>query len=78
MSLSRIVALLFVLALNVRADDAFDRANKAYAEGDFANAKRIYEAALSQDARANGFYNLGNACFRLGEPGRAALALPRL
>ncbi len=77
MSSFRLVALLFVLALNVRAEDAFERANQAYAEGDFANAKRIYEAALSPDARANGFYNLGNASFRLGEIGRAALAYER-
>lgn len=77
MNLLRIAALLLVFTLNVRANDAFESANKAYASGDFSGAKKSCEAALRQDARANEFYNLGNASFRLGEHGRAVLAYER-
>ena len=75
-SLPHIIALL-ALALCARGDDAFTSANRAYAAGNFAEAKTGYERALVQGARANEFYNLGNACFRLGESGRAALAFER-
>jgi tetratricopeptide (TPR) repeat protein len=60
-----------------RAGD-FDAANQAYEQGKFAEAKGAYERVIASGAgNANAFYNLGNAEFRLGEPGRAILDYER-
>ena len=63
---------------------SFDRAqatrhalagNDAYATGDFATAISSYEAALQAGADSTDlWFNLGNAFYRAGQTGRAALA----
>ena len=58
-------------------DGDFAVANRAYAEGDFATALRAYERSLAAELRPNVFCNLGNACFRLGKLGPAALSYER-
>lgn len=53
-------------------------AAEAYRAGDYATAAALYEAAI--DAGADGadvHFNLGNALYRAGEVGRAALAFER-
>jgi tetratricopeptide (TPR) repeat protein len=67
---------LFFFANFASAQD-FSKANEAYAAGDFAAAKKIYAEAAAQHPDENDWYNLGNACFRLGEMGQAALAYER-
>lgn len=66
---------------------SFDRAqatrhtlagNDAYAAGDWASAISAYEAALASGAdSADLWFNLGNACYRAGQSGRAALAFEK-
>ena len=58
-------------------DGDFAVANRAYAEGDFPAALRAYERTLAGELHAHAFYNLGNACFRLGKFGPAALSYER-
>jgi tetratricopeptide (TPR) repeat protein len=56
----------------------FERANVSYGQGKFSDAKRIYES-LVRDGHSTAalFYNLGNAEFRLKNPGAAALDYER-
>src|SRR5688572_18336472 len=58
------------------ADD-FSKANEAYAAGQFEEARLGYERVLKDGARANAYFNQGNAFFRLKDLGRATLAYER-
>ncbi len=60
------------------AGQLFFEANQAYKDGDYARAARLY-GRITQSGRASGhvYYNLGNAYFRLGEPGQAVLNYER-
>lgn len=69
--------LLFTMPATAGTAEDFATANRSYADGDFAGARRGYERALADGPRVNVLYNLGNACFRLGEPGRAILEYER-
>ena len=53
----------------------FQEANAAYRSGDYAKAARLFESLAAKDGRNNGnvFYNLGNACFKQKQVGRAIL-----
>ncbi len=56
----------------------FDEANRRYDQGDFKGARAGYEALVDAgERRANVFYNLGNAAFRLGDKKAACLAYER-
>ncbi|HTD68668.1 MAG TPA: tetratricopeptide repeat protein [Candidatus Limnocylindria bacterium] len=75
-----LLTLLFVFGL-ARARAAaestaeFDQANKFYEQGKFPEAAAVYEAlARSEPARANVWFNLGNAAYKAGELGRAIAA----
>jgi tetratricopeptide (TPR) repeat protein len=71
--------LLFACAttLAVRADE-FDTANHFFDQEKFSEAKQRYEQLVAEGKwTANLFYNLGNADFRLGAPGVAALNYER-
>ncbi len=63
------------------AEDAqklFQDANKAYASGDFAAARDLYEDIVRQGMDGAALdYNLGNTYFRLGQVGRARLLYER-
>ncbi len=76
---SRLVLVLFLMAGSAMAREAdpFLKGNEAYAAGDFAAAKREYSAAAAARPDENAWFNLGNACFRLGDLGHAALAYER-
>jgi len=53
---------------------AFDRANKLYEEGKFAESATAYETMLRQGMSSPALYfNLGNASFKAGQVGRAVL-----
>ena len=60
------------------ADAAFAKANSDYAAGRFREAIAGYES-LAKDRQwsASLFYDLGNACFRVGDRGRAILNYER-
>ncbi|MCE9609595.1 MAG: tetratricopeptide repeat protein [Chthoniobacter sp.] len=56
----------------------FEAANQAYDQGKFAEAKIGYEKLVEAgEWSANLFYNLGNADYRAGAPGRAILDYER-
>jgi tetratricopeptide (TPR) repeat protein len=59
-------------------NDQFAKANQEYADGRFKEAVTDYESLVqSADWSAALFYNLGNACFRTGDFGRAILNYER-
>ena len=68
---------LFTMSATAGTAENFAAANRSYAEGDYAGARRSYERALADGPRAHVLYNLGNACFRQGETGRAILNYER-
>lgn len=56
----------------------FDEANRLYDKADYNGARAGYEALINAgERRANVFYNLGNAAFRLGDKKQAFLAYER-
>ncbi|MBI1227257.1 MAG: tetratricopeptide repeat protein [Bacteroidetes bacterium] len=65
----------------LRAEDEariFAEGNKAYQEQDYAKAIKIYEQLLDSGYRAPELeYNLGNAWYKKGSPGRAILHYER-
>jgi tetratricopeptide (TPR) repeat protein len=76
-----LLALVALLGLNGRAFGAdslaadFSSANDLYAQGKFADAAAAYERALqSGTVSAAVYFNLGNAWFKSGQPGRALAA----
>ncbi len=76
-----ILLSLLVLVLgcvgSVRAGD-FEAGNENYDAGKFGAAREAYEQMIARgEWSANVFYDLGNADFRLGEKGRAALNYER-
>ena len=71
------VLLFLWIAGVVRAGD-FDEANQLYDAGKFGEAKQTYERLASRgEWSANLFYNLGNADYRIGAPGKAMLNYER-
>lgn len=53
----------------------FDAANKLYAQGKFSDAAAAYNQVLAQQSvSAPLYFNLGNACFKSGQIGRAIAA----
>ncbi len=73
----RILLVFLLMTLTGYADD-FSRGNAAYVDGKFDVAIEAYEAAVaSGTSNANLFYNLGNAYYRAGRVGKAALNYER-
>jgi tetratricopeptide (TPR) repeat protein len=71
------VFLFMQASFDAVASDDFAAGNRAYAAGNYADARQAYERALADGLHANALYNLGNTFFRLGEPGRAVLHYER-
>ena len=69
-----LVSSLPLLSNTPEAD--FKKANALYDEGNFAQAATLYRS-LASEGNPDVFYNLGNAHYRLGEPGLAALNYER-
>ena len=60
------------------AAETFERANKAFVDGDFETASQTYEALLAKGIdNEDVYYNLGNAYFRLGDFGKAIFNFER-
>ena len=80
MSIGRYIVLTALLVSSVLtfAQEAFDQANAAYAEGRFEEAAEGYTALLEeQGPNAVLYYNLGNARFKQGELAQAILNYER-
>ncbi len=83
LSMARIVFLIaFIFAVITAAaatpTEAFDAANKLYFEGKFAQSAAAYQKLIeTQSPTATLYYNLGNACFKAGQDGRAIAAYLR-
>jgi hypothetical protein len=80
---SRLVTLgaaviFFTAPAGAGTAEDFEAANRAYAGGDYAGARRGYERVIEYGWHANALYNLGNTFFRLGDPGRAILEYERV
>jgi tetratricopeptide (TPR) repeat protein len=77
------LACFFVLAISIgtalaQSPPDFDVANRLYSEGKFSDAKQHYESLVrAGNLSANLFYNLGNAEWKLGNLGAAALNYER-
>ncbi len=72
------MALANVLRAGTSQTGKFHEANRCYDEGKFGEAKQIYERLVDGgEWSANLFYNLGNADFRIGAPGKAVLNYER-
>ena len=80
LSIRLAIALLCASAGHLPAaeEPTFAQANQAYSEGRFQEAIEGYQS-LVQSGRwsANLFYDLGNACFRVGDFGKAILSYER-
>lgn len=73
-------ALLFLMLMGAAAFAGadFEAGNRAYDEGKFIEARRLYEAEVARgEWTANVFYNLGNANERIGASGLAMLNYER-
>ena len=55
----------------------FSQGNRAYVEGNYAEAVNHYQACLEQGQSAALHYNLGNTYYQLGDTGRAVLHYQR-
>ncbi|MBI3416197.1 MAG: tetratricopeptide repeat protein [Verrucomicrobia bacterium] len=70
------VLALFSLtcARAAEASAGFDQANKLYEEGKFSEAVTAYQKLITSEQSSPAlFFNLGNALFKAGQPGRAVL-----
>ena len=59
------------------AQDAFDAANAAYADGRYEEAAAMYQTLLDEQPDATLYYNLGNSRFKQGELAQAILNYER-
>lgn len=74
------IAAVCLSAINLEAasTDLLDKANKAYNEEKYTDAVKLYELAISSvGSSSDAYYNLGNAYYRTGKPGKAVLAYER-
>jgi tetratricopeptide (TPR) repeat protein len=67
-----------LFALSPSGEEAFFRANEDYRDGNYAAAAEGYRDLLEEKAaKGHLFFNLGNAFFRMDDPGRAILFYER-
>lgn len=60
--------------MQLPAEQLWDKANTAYINGDYRTAAETYEQLLSRGLSSMKlYYNMGNACFKEGDIGRAIL-----
>ena len=78
-ALGLIVLMIALIPAAFAADEnAFEKANKAYAENRFGEAAANYESLINSGKwNANLFYDLGNAWYRVGDFGQAILSYER-
>jgi tetratricopeptide (TPR) repeat protein len=73
--LGALVLLLAITGFAGKVSTGFDSANKLYEEGKFSDAASAYEKMIQSGTASSAIYfNLGNACFKSGQLGRAIAA----
>ena len=70
-----VITTLLLFSAFTFAQDAFDAANAAYADGRYEEAAAMYQTLLDEQPDATLYYNLGNARFKQGELAQAILKL---
>ncbi|MCI9285374.1 MAG: tetratricopeptide repeat protein [Muribaculaceae bacterium] len=75
------ITLLFILCIATlvhAGSPLVSRADSAYTADSFKEAAALYRQAIEEEGpSAKLYYNLGNACYRLGENGNAIIAYER-
>ena len=72
-----VISVFFICSSALFAQDAFDAANAAYADGRYEEAAAMYQSLLDEQPDATLYYNLGNARFKQGELAQAILNYER-
>ena len=72
-----VITTLLLFSAFTFAQDAFDAANAAYADGRYEEAAAMYQTLLDEQPDATLYYNLGNARFKQGELAQAILNYER-
>ena len=72
-----VISVFFICSSASFAQDAFDAANAAYADGRYEEAAAMYQSLLDEQPDATLYYNLGNARFKQGELAQAILNYER-
>jgi len=72
-----VISVFFICSSALFAQDAFDAANTAYADGRYEEAATMYQSLLDEQPDATLYYNLGNARFKQGELAQAILNYER-
>ena len=72
-----VISVFFICSSALFAQDAFDAANAAYADGRYEEAAAIYQSLLDEQPDATLYYNLGNTRFKQGELAQAILNYER-
>ena len=72
-----VLTTMFLISISSFAQNAFETANTAYADGRYAEAAAGYEALLMEQQNATLYYNAGNAYFKQGELAKAILNYER-
>ena len=68
---------MYFATLSLYAQDAFETANAAYADGRYQEAAELYQALIDEQPNATLYYNLGNAQYKQGELAQAILNYER-
>ena len=72
-----VISVFFICSSALFAQDAFDAANAAYADGRYEEAAAMYQTLLDEQPDATLYYNLGNSRFKQGELAQAILNYER-
>ena len=72
-----VISVFFICSSALFAQDAFDAANAAYADGRYEEAAAMYQSLLDEQPDATLYYNLGNSRFKQGELAQAILNYER-
>jgi tetratricopeptide (TPR) repeat protein len=72
-----VITTLLLFSAFTFAQDAFDAANAAYADGRYEEAAAMYQTLLDEQPDATLYYNLGNSRFKQGELAQAILNYER-
>lgn len=72
-----VITTLLLFSAFTFAQDAFDAANAAYADGRYEEAAAMYQSLLDEQPDATLYYNLGNSRFKQGELAQAILNYER-
>ena len=72
-----VISVFFICSSALFAQDAFDAANAAYADGRYEEAAAMYQTLLDEQPDATLYHNLGYSRFKQGELAQAILNYER-